>query len=47
MELKDREAIKLNKQDQSVVFIFITFIFGLIAILGYFGYFDNQNRDSI
>lgn len=33
--------------DKTIILIFFLFIFGLIASLGFFGYFDNQNRDSV
>jgi len=47
METKNNEEIKISKIDKSIIVIFFLFIFGLIATLGFFGYFDNQNRNSV
>lgn len=47
METKNNEEIKISKIDRSIIVIFFLFIFGLIATLGFFGYYDNQNRDSV
>lgn len=47
MKIKNNEQIKISKIDKSIIIIFFLFVFGLIITLGFFGYFDNQNRDSV
>lgn len=47
MKIKNNEEIKISKTDRLIILIFCLFIFGLITTLGFFGYFENQNRDSV
>ncbi len=47
MKIKNNEEKKISKTDKSIIIIFFLFVFGLIITLGFFGYFDNQNRDSV
>ncbi|MBV6880841.1 hypothetical protein NG800_011760 [Epilithonimonas ginsengisoli] len=47
MNIKHNEEIQISKIDKSIILIFFIFIFGLIATLGFFGYFNNQERDTV
>lgn len=47
MITKNKEEMKISKTDKSIIIFFFLFIFGLIATLGFFGYFNNQDRDAV